>query len=76
MTSTTIPIVAICVGIPVLCGTITRIAKLYFKQQEQQRVYAKDAEAEFLGDVQVELVELRKRVENLETILVDHENRR
>ena len=73
---TAVWIVAIAVGVPVLSGTITRIAKMYFKQRELERAYKQDAEMEALSDIQAGLGDLKGRVENLETILMDRENRR
>lgn len=73
---TAVWIVAIAVGIPVVSGTISKIAKMYFKQQEQERAWAQDAEMEALSEIQAGLGDLKRRVENLETILLDMENRR
>ena len=64
------------VAIVVLSGTITRIARMYFKQQEQERASAQDTELEALREIRTGLGELKRRVENLETILLDWEHRR
>lgn len=68
-------IVAIAVGIPVLSGTITRITKLYYTNREKERELNRSAEAEALGDIQAGVKDLKRRVANLETILLDLENR-
>ena len=68
-------IVAIAVGIPVLSGTITRITKLYYANKEKERNMNLSEEAEALGDIQASMNDLKRRVANLETILLDLENR-
>jgi predicted nucleic acid-binding Zn-ribbon protein len=68
-------IVAIAVGIPVLSGTITRITKLYYTNKEKERNMNLSEEAEALGDIQASMNDLKRRVANLETILLDLENR-
>lgn len=68
-------IVAIAVGIPVLSGTITRITKLYYTNKEKERNMNLSEEAEALGDIQTSMNDLKRRVANLETILLDLENR-
>jgi hypothetical protein len=68
-------IVAIAVGIPVLSGTITRITKLYYANRDKERELNRSEEAEALGDIQAGMIELKRRVANLETILLDLENR-
>ncbi|MBF9018046.1 MULTISPECIES: hypothetical protein [unclassified Oceanispirochaeta] len=68
-------IVAIAVGIPVLSGTITRITKLYYTNKEKERNINLSEEAEALGDIQTSMNDLKRRVANLETILLDLENR-
>jgi len=73
---TAVWIVAISVGIPVLSGTITRIAKLYYANREKEREISRSAESESLNDIQAGMLELKRRVENLETILLDLERRR
>jgi len=73
---TAVWIVAIAVGIPVLSGTITRIAKLYYTNRDKEREISRNAESESLNDIQAGMAELRKRVENLETILLDLDRRR
>jgi len=68
-------IVAIVIGIPVVSGTITRIAKLHYRSMEQQQAANRDTEVEALSDIQAGLRDLKKRVENLETILLDLDRR-
>ena len=68
-------IVAIAIGIPVLSGTITRIAKLYYTNRDKEREISRSKEAEALGDIQASMNDLKGRVANLETILLDLENR-
>lgn len=68
-------IVAIAVGIPVLSGTITRITKLYYTNKEKERNMNLSEEAEALGDIQTSMNDLKRRVANLETILLDLESR-
>lgn len=72
---TAVWIVAIAVGIPVLSGTITRIAKLHYTNRDKEREMNRSEEAEALGDIQTGMKELKRRVANLETILLDLENR-
>jgi hypothetical protein len=68
-------IVAIAVGIPVLSGTITRITKLYYANRDKEREISRGAESDSLEDIQAGIKELKRRVGNLETILLDQENR-
>lgn len=69
-------IVGIVVGIPVICGTITKIMKLHYAQRDSDRQSSQDHEMEALREIQLGMRELKRRVENLETVLLDRENRR
>ncbi len=73
--STAVWIVAIAVGIPVLSATVTRLMKLYYADRERERAMGLGEEAEALDDIQTGLRDLKKRVANLETILLDLERR-
>lgn len=69
-------IVAIVVGLPVISRTVLRIVKIHYESKEQERDFAGGEEIEALRDIQSGLSDLKKRVESLETILLDLENRR
>lgn len=69
-------IVAIVIGIPVISRTILKITKIHYASKEQERNFACDTEIEALREIQTGLGDLKRRVENLETILLDLENRR
>ena len=69
-------IVAIVIGIPVVSGTVTKIVKIIYTNREQERHLNREADDETLKEIETGLKDLRKRVENLETILVDLDNRR
>lgn len=73
--STAVWIVAIAVGIPVISGTVTRLTKLYYANKEKERAMGLGEEAAALDDMQAGLRDLKKRVANLETILLDLERR-
>jgi len=73
---TAVWIVAIAVGIPVMSGTITRITKLYYSNREKEREISRSAESESLNDIQADMLELKRRVENLETIILDLDSRK
>ena len=73
--STAVWIVAISVGIPVLSGTVTRLMKLYYANREKERAMGLGEESEALDEIQAGLRDLKKRVGNLETILLDLERR-
>ena len=49
--STTVWIVAIAVGIPVLSGTVTRLTKLYYANREKERAMGLGEENEALDDI-------------------------
>ncbi|QEN08406.1 hypothetical protein EXM22_10575 [Oceanispirochaeta crateris] len=68
-------IVAVAVGIPVISGTIIRLMKLYYVNKEKEREIRRRDESESLDDISSGMKELKRRVENLETILLDLENR-
>lgn len=68
-------IVAIAVGLPVLSTTTIGISRMYFKHKEKERDALKGAESDSLGVMQSELSALRRRVENLEAILLDLDRR-
>ena len=69
-------IVAIVVGIPVISGTITKIVKIHYANRDRERESSRDNEVEALKEIQAGLKDLRGRVENLETILLELDNRR
>ncbi|MDC7235150.1 MAG: hypothetical protein PQJ58_18090 [Spirochaetales bacterium] len=68
-------IVAIAVGIPVLSGTVTRISKLYFANKEKERSMNISAESEALEDIQAGMRDLKRRIANLESILLEYERK-
>ncbi len=73
---TAVWIVAIAVGIPVVSGTVTKLAKLHYAQKEKDREAYLRQENEDLGDIQTGMRDLKRRIANLETILLDLENRK
>ncbi len=69
-------IVAIVVGIPVISGSVTKIVKTIYADREAERNRNRNYESETIKEMEAVLKDLRKRVENLETILLDLDNRR
>jgi len=68
MFDTGIIIVFICVGLPVICGTIISINKADSKKSKQGNQQAMD-------ELYYSIKEMKKRISNLETILYDREKR-
>lgn len=64
-------IVLIVVGLPVVCGTFIALTAMKHKQSLKAGRYRSDEEAEIIEEIYQGLVGLRKRIENLETILGD-----
>ncbi len=73
---TAVWIVALAVGIPVLSNTFTRLAKLHYAQKEKDRDTRAQGESEALREIQAEMDGLKRRIANLESILLDLDNRR
>ncbi len=74
-----VPIVFIVIGLPVICVTLIVLLRMR-RADEQKRAHrgVRDEELEVLEEVYEGLKQLRRRVENLETILGrrDDEERR
>ena len=68
MIDTGIVIVFICVGLPIICGTIIAINKQDSKKSRQGNQQAMD-------ELYYAVKEMKKRIANLETILYDKERR-
>jgi hypothetical protein len=68
MFDTGIIIVFICVGLPVICGTIIAINKADSKKSKQ-------GDQQALDDLYYSIKDMKKRITNLETILFDREKR-
>lgn len=68
MIDTGIIIVFICVGLPVICGTIIAINK-------QDAKKAKKGDQEALDELYYAVKDMKKRISNLETILYEKERR-
>ena len=69
-------IVAIVVGIPVISSAVTKIVRIYYANRAEERSANSETEVEALKDIQAGLGDLKRRVENLETILLDLDSRR
>ena len=69
-------IVAIVIGIPVISGSVTKIVKMIYADREAERNRSRSGENQTIIEMEAVLKDLRKRVENLETILLDLDNRR
>jgi hypothetical protein len=68
MYSSGIIIVFICVGLPIICGTIVSINKHDSKKTRENN-------QENLDELYYSIKEMKKRISNLETILYDREKR-
>lgn len=68
MFDTGIIIVFICVGLPIICGTIISINKHDSKKSRQ-------GSQETLDELYYSIKDMKKRITNLETILFDRERR-
>ena len=68
MFDTGIVIVFICVGLPVICGTIISINKADSKKSKQ-------GNQQVMDELYYSIKEMKKRISNLETILYDREKR-
>lgn len=69
MIDTGIVIVFICVGLPIICGTIIAINK-------QDSKKAKLGNQDALNEMYYAIKDMKKRISNLETILYEREQRR
>ena len=68
MFDTGIIIVFICVGLPIICGTIISINKADSKKSKQ-------GDQQTMDELYYSIKEMKKRISNLETILYDREKR-
>jgi len=69
MINSGIVIVFICVGLPIICGTIISLNK---QDSKKARMGSQDAINEMYNAIK----DMKKRISNLETILYERENRR
>ncbi|MCP4159745.1 MAG: hypothetical protein GY760_06705 [Deltaproteobacteria bacterium] len=68
MINTGIIIVFICVGLPVICGTILKLNREDSKK-------SRSVDQETLEELYYKVKEMKKRITNLETILYDRDRR-
>ncbi len=69
-------IIAIVVGIPVISGTVTKIVKIIYADREEVRKRSRDYDNEAVLRMETDIRDLRRRVENLETILLELDRRK